>query len=35
VVVPVVYGYIDDFTQWLRRKAGLPPAVTAPTETPS
>lgn len=35
VVVPVVYGYIDDFTQWLRRKAGLPPAVTAPTETAS
>ncbi|MGC4397808.1 efflux RND transporter permease subunit [Hydrogenophaga sp. T2] len=26
VVVPVVYSYIDDFTAWLRRKAGLPPA---------
>ncbi len=28
VVVPVVYGYLDDFANWLRRKAGLPPAVT-------
>ena len=25
VVVPVVYGYMDDLGQWLRRKAGLPP----------
>lgn len=32
VVVPVVYGYLDDFANWLRRKAGLPPAVTAKTE---
>jgi hydrophobic/amphiphilic exporter-1 (mainly G- bacteria), HAE1 family len=32
VVVPVVYGYLDDFANWLRRKAGLPPAVTARTE---
>jgi len=23
VVVPVVYGYMDDLAQWLRRKAGL------------
>lgn len=35
VVVPVVYSYLDDFTAWLRRKAGLPPAVTAPTEAAS
>ncbi len=26
VVVPVVYCYMDDLAQWLRRKAGLPPA---------
>ncbi len=25
VVVPVVYCYMDDLAQWLRRKAGLPP----------
>jgi len=23
-VVPVVYCYMDDLAQWLRRKAGLP-----------
>jgi HAE1 family hydrophobic/amphiphilic exporter-1 len=23
VVVPVVYGYLDDLAQWLRRRAGL------------
>jgi HAE1 family hydrophobic/amphiphilic exporter-1 len=26
VVVPVVYCYMDDLAQWLRRKAGLAPA---------
>jgi len=26
VVVPVVYCYMDDLAQWLRRRAGLPPA---------
>jgi HAE1 family hydrophobic/amphiphilic exporter-1 len=26
VVVPVVYCYMDDLAQWLRRKAGLSPA---------
>jgi HAE1 family hydrophobic/amphiphilic exporter-1 len=26
VVVPVVYCYMDDLAQWLRRKAGFPPA---------
>ncbi len=26
VVVPVVYCYMDDLAQWLRRKAGLTPA---------
>ncbi|MBD8049149.1 efflux RND transporter permease subunit [Limnohabitans radicicola] len=26
VVVPVVYCYMDDLAQWLRRQAGLPPA---------
>jgi hydrophobic/amphiphilic exporter-1 (mainly G- bacteria), HAE1 family len=35
VVVPVVYGYLDDFAAWLRRKAGLPPAFTAPSGSAS
>jgi hydrophobic/amphiphilic exporter-1 (mainly G- bacteria), HAE1 family len=26
VVVPVVYFYMDDLAQWLRRKAGIAPA---------
>ena len=26
VVVPVVYCYMDDLAQWIRRKAGLPPS---------
>ena len=26
VVVPVVYCYLDDLTQWLRRKLGPRPA---------
>jgi HAE1 family hydrophobic/amphiphilic exporter-1 len=26
VVVPVVYCYMDDLAQWLRRKAGLSPS---------
>jgi HAE1 family hydrophobic/amphiphilic exporter-1 len=26
VVVPVMYCYMDDLAQWLRRKAGLTPA---------
>jgi HAE1 family hydrophobic/amphiphilic exporter-1 len=25
VVVPVVYCYMDDLAQWMRKKAGLPP----------
>jgi len=34
VVVPVVYCYMDDLAQWLRRKAGLAPAsaASAPSE---
>jgi len=28
-VVPVVYCYMDDLAQWLRRKAGLAPALAA------
>jgi HAE1 family hydrophobic/amphiphilic exporter-1 len=35
VVVPVVYGYLDDFAAWVRRKAGLPPAITPSTQAPS
>lgn len=35
VVVPVVYGYLDDFAAWLRRKAGLPPAFTVSGESAS
>ena len=34
VVVPVVYCYMDDLAQWLRRKAGLAPA-SAPAGQPS
>ena len=30
VVVPVVYCYMDDLAQWLRRKAGLAPARQSP-----
>jgi HAE1 family hydrophobic/amphiphilic exporter-1 len=30
VVVPVVYCYMDDLAQWLRRKAGFAPAPAAP-----
>ena len=26
VVVPVMYGYMDDLAQWLRQKAGFAPA---------
>ncbi|RFP80067.1 efflux RND transporter permease subunit [Hydrogenophaga borbori] len=33
VVVPVVYGYLDDLAAWLRRKAGLPPAATPPQDS--
>ncbi|MBX3610046.1 MAG: efflux RND transporter permease subunit [Hydrogenophaga sp.] len=35
VVVPVVYGYLDDLTNWLRRLVGLPPAIAAPDEATS
>jgi hypothetical protein len=24
IVVPVIYTYLDDFTQWLRRRFGAP-----------
>ena len=29
VVVPSVYGYVDDFRLWIRRRIGLDPALTA------
>jgi HAE1 family hydrophobic/amphiphilic exporter-1 len=36
VVVPVIYCYLDDLAQWVRRKLGLAaPATTAAGVTPA
>ncbi|WP_396431311.1 efflux RND transporter permease subunit [Limnohabitans sp.] len=35
VVVPVVYCYMDDLAQWIRRKAGLAPSARQGQDTPA
>ncbi|PUE51102.1 nodulation protein NolG [Limnohabitans sp. 2KL-17] len=35
VVVPVVYCYMDDLAQWIRRKAGLAPSTRQGQDTPA